>query len=93
MTGYEIDRKIDETVRTIAELLRDVEFTAEERRFVEDAGRKLAESGFEALVQWPAAASLRPFVVLFAMAATLGNASIFGDGIRALRELPPHDAG
>jgi hypothetical protein len=38
-------------------------------------------------------AELRPFVVLFAMAATLGNHQIFQEGIPALREVPPHDAG
>jgi hypothetical protein len=89
----DIDRQIDETVRTIAKLFREIEFTAEEQRFVEDAGRKLVESGYETLVQWPKVAELRPFVVLFAMAATLGNHQIFRDGIPALREVPPHDAG
>jgi hypothetical protein len=93
VTGREIDRQIDETVRTIATLFRDIEFTAEEQRFVEEAGRRLVELGYETLVQWPNAADLRPFVVLFAMAATLGNHQIFRDGISALRDVPPHDAG
>ena len=93
MTGREIDRQIDETVRTISKLFREIEFTAEEQRFVEDAGRKLMESSFEMLVQSPKAAELRPFVVMFAMAALLGNHQIFSDGIPALREVPPHDAG
>lgn len=89
----DIDRQIDETVRTIAKLFRDVEFTPEEQQFVEDAGRKLVELGYETLVQWPSVAEIRPFVVLFAMAATLGNHQIFRDGIPGLREVPPHDAG
>jgi hypothetical protein len=85
----DIDRKIDEAVRTIAKLFRDIEFTDEEQRFVESAGRQLLELGHDVLVQWPNVAELRPFVVLFAMAATLGSYDIFRDGIPALRELPP----
>jgi hypothetical protein len=96
-TGHEIDRLIDETVRTIANLFSGVEFTAEEQRFIEDAGRKLMECSFEALVQWPKVGELRPFVVLFAIAALLGNHQIFADGIPALRReatRPPRpDAG
>ena len=93
VTGREIDRQIDQTVRTIAKLFREIEFTADEQRFVEDAGRRLMESSFETLVQSPKAKELRPFVVMFAMAALLGNHPIFSDGIPALREVPPHDAG
>lgn len=93
MTGREIDRQIDETVRTIAKLFREIEFTPDEQQFVEDAGRKLHESSFESLVQSPKAPELRPFVVMFAMAALLGNHQIFRDGIPALREVPPRNAG
>ena len=93
MTGREIDRQIDETVRRIAKLFREVEFTAEEQQFIEDAGRKLHKSSFETLVRSPQVERLRPFVVMFAMAALLGNHQIFSDGIPALREVPPHDGG
>lgn len=91
MIGREIDRQIDEAVRTIAKLFREIEFTSDEQRFVEDAGRKLVELGYETLVHSPNAAEIRPFVVLFAMAAMLGDHQIFEEGIRALRELPQRD--
>lgn len=93
MTGREIDRQIDETVRTIAKLFREIEFTAEERRFVEEAGRRFVELSYETLVEWPKVAEMRPFVVLFAMAATLGNHEILRNGIGALRQVPPDRAG
>jgi hypothetical protein len=93
----EIDWKLDETLLAIAKLFGKIEFTAEEQRFVEDAGRKLVELSYETLVQWPKVEELRPFIVLFAIAATLGKNQVFQDGIPALRreaEAPPqHDVG
>ena len=75
-----IDRQHLEALRTIEKMFAGVEFSPEERRWVEEAGRRLAEFGFQLMCEQGQNPAIRPMVVMYAMAAILGGNWTFEGG-------------
>jgi hypothetical protein len=86
-----------EALRTIEKMFAGVEFSPEEQRWVEEAGRRLYEFGFQLMCEQGKNPAIRPMVVMYAMAAMLGGHWTFDGGSAQLRaELqspPPENAG
>ena|SRR5688572_26500572 len=74
-----------EALRTIEKMFAGVEFSPEEQRWAEEAGRKLAEFSYELMCQQGQNPEIRPMVVMYAMAATLGGRWTYQGGIAQLQ--------
>ncbi|MDB5321339.1 MAG: hypothetical protein JWN40_2970 [Phycisphaerales bacterium] len=74
-----------EALRTIEKMFAGVEFSPEEQRVVEDAGRKLVEYSYTLMCEHGQNPEVRPMVVMYAMAGILGGHWVFEGGIPQLR--------
>jgi hypothetical protein len=74
-----------EALRTIEKLFTGVQFSPEEERWVEKAGRRLAEYSCQLMFEKGQVPAIRPMVVMYAMAAFLGGHWTFEGGIPQLR--------
>ena len=84
----ELERQHVDALRTIEKMFAGVAFSPEEQRWVEEAGRRLAEFGFQLMCEQGQSPAIRPMVVMYAMAAILGGDWTFDGGIPQLRQRP-----
>jgi len=83
-----------EALRTIEKMFAGVEFSPEEQRWVQEAGRRLSEFSFQLMCEQGQNPEIRPMVVMYAMAAILGGDWTYDGGIPKLRKgTRPGDAG
>jgi hypothetical protein len=80
-----VDDVLDRATQEIRRLFSQIELTPEEKNFVQDHGRQLAEEAFAAFLADPNKERMRPLIIALAIAATLGPSQIWEGGVDALR--------
>jgi hypothetical protein len=70
----EVDRSVEEGLAVLREIFCRLQLSPEEKAFVNNAGRTIAEHSFELLTSLPEkeAKSLRPIVMAVAIACIIG---------------------
>lgn len=79
------DEVAERVLEEIQRLFSEVELTPEEKAFIQDAGRRLANEAFEGFLAAKNREGMRPFVIAMAIAATLGPSQVWDDGIDVLK--------
>jgi hypothetical protein len=77
----EVDDVLDRLSRHVNAELRGLKLSPEERHFIDTAGREMAIAVFDFLCKYPGREHLRPFVMTYALAYSIGGSHVWDEGV------------